>query len=171
MIKNNGTANPFDRGFFYEKTYHGCAQCVIGALYEIFPDLKNEDIFRSASGLAAGTGLSTRGQCGGLTGAVMVLSQIWGRELAEIEDPEGKRFVAYRIAEKMVEYFMNEFGTTICGEIQKKLMGRTFYLMEPEQFQAFEAAGGHDTICPSVVGKATAWAADLIAKDRNTSRE
>ena len=152
----------YQKGFQFEKEYHGCSQCVIGALYELFPSLRNEDVFRSASGLAAGTGLSAKGQCGGLTGAVMVLSQIRGRRMADISDPERKRLVAYRLAEKMVDRFMKEFGTVVCGEIQKKLMGRTFYLMEDADHQAFEKAGGHDDICPAVVGKAAAWAAELI---------
>jgi len=63
----------YERGLEFEKNYHGCAQCVVGAFYEIFSEMKNDHVFRSASGMAAGTGLTTRGQCGALTGAVMVL--------------------------------------------------------------------------------------------------
>ncbi|HOO90560.1 MAG TPA: C-GCAxxG-C-C family protein [Syntrophales bacterium] len=155
----------YKKGFQFEREYHGCAQCVVGALYEIFPELRNGDIFRSASGLAAGTGLTTKGQCGGLSGAVMVISQIRGREIAEMADPEGKRFVAHRLAEKMVDHFTREFGTVTCGEIQKKLMGRIFYLKDPEQHQAFEDAGGHSHVCPHVVGMATSWAAELIQRE------
>lgn len=152
----------YEKGFEFEKNYHGCAQCVVGAIYEVFPELKNECIFRSASGLAAGTGLTTKGQCGALSGAVMVLSQICGRELSEVADPEGKRFVAYRLAERVVEKFIEVYGTVICGEIQKKLMGRSFYLFDPEQWNAFERAEGHNKVCPLVVGNASRWAAELI---------
>lgn len=152
----------YKKGFEFEKNYHGCAQCVVGAIYELFPELTNEGIFRSASGLAAGTGLTTKGQCGALSGAVMVVSQICGRELPELADPDGKRFVAYKLAEKIVEKFIAEYGTIICGEIQTKLMGRSFYLFDPEQWQAFEKAEGHSAVCPSVVGNASRWAAELI---------
>ena len=44
----------YERGFEYEKNYGGCAQCVIASLYDVFPELKNEDVFRSATGLGAG---------------------------------------------------------------------------------------------------------------------
>jgi len=109
----------YELGFEYEKNYGGCAQCAIGALYEMFPDLQNEAIFKSASGLGGGLGLTTFGSCGALAGAVMVLSQMYGRELKDIKDPERKRFVAYRLAEQLVAKFLNEYGTVICSEIQK----------------------------------------------------
>jgi C_GCAxxG_C_C family probable redox protein len=83
-MDNTTAKEAFERGFEFEKNYHGCAQCVIGALYEVFPEMRNEDVFRAASGLAGGVGLSTQGQCGALSGAVMVLSQLYGRELKEV---------------------------------------------------------------------------------------
>ncbi|MGD2125431.1 MAG: C-GCAxxG-C-C family protein [Desulfobacteraceae bacterium] len=156
----------YERGFEFERNYHGCAQCVIGAIYEVFPEMRNEDVFRCANGLAAGTGLTTKGQCGALTGAVMLLSQIYGRELAAIADLERKRFIAYRLGERIVEKFIEQYGTVICGEIQKNLMGRSFYLLDPEHWDAFEKAGGHNNICPSVVGNATKWTAELILEKK-----
>lgn len=156
----------FDLGFEFEKNYHGCAQCVIGAVYELFPEMYNEDIFRSASGLAAGTGLSTLGQCGALSAAVMVLGQLYGRELNEIDDIDGKRFETYSLAEKMVHKFLKEYETVMCGEIQKKLMGSSFYLFDPKQFEAFEEAGGHNEKCPSVVGNATCWVVEMLLELR-----
>jgi len=51
-------------------------------------------------------GLTTKGGCGALAGAIMVISQITGRNLTEINDPERKRFVAYRIAQSLVNKFI-----------------------------------------------------------------
>jgi len=152
-------------GFNYEQNFGGCAQCAIGALYEMFPELKNEAIFKSATGLGGGIGLTTFGSCGALAGAVMVLSQIYGRELKNIEDPERKRFVAYRLSEKLVNKFLAEYGTVTCSEIQKKLMGRSFYMYE--EWEEFLEAGGHSTACTTVVGNATKWASHLIAELEN----
>jgi C_GCAxxG_C_C family probable redox protein len=157
----------FVRGFEFEKNYHGCAQCVIGAIYEIYPELKNPDVFRSACGFAAGTGLSSDGQCGALSGAVMVLSQLYGRELDEMNDPEKKRFVSYRLSEKMVQRYLKEYGSVICGEIQRKLMGRSFYLFDPLQWDEFEQSGGHIEKCPSVVGNATQWTIEILEDYKN----
>jgi len=155
----------YELGFEYEKNYGGCAQCVIGALYEMFPELKNEAIFKSATGLGAGIGLTTFGNCGALAGTVMVLSQIYGRELENIEDPERKRFVAYRLSEKLVNKFLDEYGTVTCSEIQKKLMGKSFYMYE--EWEEFLEAGGHSTACTTVVGNATRWASHLITELEN----
>lgn len=52
MNKEDKLSDAYKRGFEFEKEYHGCAQCAVGALYEVFPELRNEDIFRAASGLA-----------------------------------------------------------------------------------------------------------------------
>ena len=155
-------------GFEFEKKYHGCAQCTIGALYEIFPELKNKDIFRAASGLGAGVGLTGKGHCGGLSGAVMVLSQLYGRELEEIDDPEKKRYVAFQLGQRLVQKFLDEYGTVICQEIHRKLMGRDFDLWDQKDKQSFEHGGAHDRICPSLIGNAVEWAAQLILAERAT---
>lgn len=152
----------YERGFEFEKQYHGCAQCAVGALYEIFPELRNDDIFRAAGGLGGGVGLTCKGHCGALTGGVMVLSQLYGRELSEIADPERKRAVAFELGERMVQKFLDTYGTIICREIHEKVMARPFNLVDPVDKQAFEEAGGHITACPSVVGNGVRWAAEVI---------
>ena len=96
----------------------------------------------------------------------MVLSQVYGRELSAISDPERKRAVAFRLGEKMVQRFLDEYGTIICEEIQEKVMGRSFSLLDPEDKQVFEAMGGHSTACPSVVGKGVQWTAELIEEEK-----
>jgi len=157
-------------GFEFEKKYHGCAQCTIGALYEIFPELKNEDVFRAASGLGAGVGLTGEGHCGGLSGAVMVLSQICGRKLTEIDDPEKKRYTAFRFGQEMVLRFLEHYGTVTCQGIHMKLMGRSFDLWDPKDKAAFEETGAHNRICPSVIGNAVLWATQLLLQTRGTLR-
>ena len=161
----------YERGFAFEKTYHGCAQCAVGALYDLFPELRNDDIFRAASGLGGGVGLTCKGHCGALTGGVMVLNQLYGRELSEIADPERKRAVAFRLAEKMAQRFLAEYGTIICEEIHKKVMGRPFSLLDPVDKEAFEDAGGHTTACPSVVGNGVRWAAELLLEEREKAQD
>jgi len=145
----------YDIGYEFERTYHGCAQCVIGAVYQIFPQMRSEDIFRAANAQGGGMGLTSLGQCGAAVGAGMIISQLYGRSLGEIADPEKKRFVAYRLGKEFARRFCLETGSLICGEIQKKKMGRSFDLLNPEQWEIFENAGGHNTHCPDVVGTAT----------------
>ncbi|MCK9229915.1 MAG: C-GCAxxG-C-C family protein [Syntrophales bacterium] len=163
-MKNDTAKRGYEIGFEFVKNYQVCAQCVIGALYEVYPEIRNPDVFRSASGLAGGTGLSTKGQCGALAGAVMVLSQLYGRDLENMDDLEKKRFVSYGLADMMVQKFLEEYGTVICGEIQTKLMGRPFFLLDPAQVEEFEKAGGASEKCPSVVGNATQWTIEILEK-------
>jgi hypothetical protein len=59
----------------YEKTYTGCSQCVIAALQDAL-EIRNDDIFRAATGLAGGTGLAGDSGCGVYIGAILVLSSL-----------------------------------------------------------------------------------------------
>lgn len=153
------------KGYEFEKTYHGCAQCVLGVLMEVF-DMRQPDAFRAATGLGGGVGLSTEGSCGGLTGGVMAISMCYGRELDKIADPEGVRFISYRLANRLHERFVQEYGSSICMEIHRKVLGRPYRLNRPEEFRAFLDAGGHADKCPGVVGKAARWAAEIILEEQ-----
>lgn len=145
----------YDLGYEFERTYHGCAQCVIGAVYQIFPQMRSEDIFRAANAQAGGMGLTSLGQCGAAVGAGMLISQLCGRSMGDIADPEKKRFLAYRLGQAFASRFIQQTGSLICGDIQQKKMGRQFDLLNPEDWVSFENAGGHDRHCPDVVGTAT----------------
>lgn len=149
-------------GYEFERNYHGCAQCVIGAVYQIFPHLRNEEVFRAANAQAGGMGLTSLGQCGAAAGAGMIIGQMYGRSLDDMADPERKRFVAYRLGREFAIRFRREAGSLICGEIQKRKMGRSFNLLDPDDWKAFENAGGHDRHCPEVVGTATRIVVDIL---------
>jgi hypothetical protein len=46
--------------------------------------------------------------------------------------------------------------------------------MDKEQFKRFEDAGGHSTVCPTIVGLASAWTVDILwdrlPRDKDLSR-
>lgn len=156
----------YDLGYEFEKTYHGCAQCVIGAVYTLFPEMRSEDIFRAANAQAGGMGLTAKGQCGAAVGAGLLLSQLHGRSLGNIEDPENKRFNAYRLGAEFTNRFMEEMGSLICGDIQEKKMGKSFNLLDPADWEEFENLGGHDTHCPDVVGTAARIVVRMILEEK-----
>ena len=81
----------YELGFEYEKVYRGCSQCVIAAIQDTL-DIRDDSVFKAGTGLAGGGGLTGIGVCGGYVGAVMVLSQLVGRERSNFEDPESIRF-------------------------------------------------------------------------------
>lgn len=160
--QNQLLKDAYDLGFKYERDYHGCSQAAFGALQELF-GISSDAAFKAASGLAGGIGLSGEASCGGLIGSCMFLSMLCGRERSDIEDPDGKRSVAYHACNGMVERYLHEWDTTECGEIQKaKFAGRCFKLTDLEQFKEFLALGGHTDICPDVVGKAVMWCVEVL---------
>jgi len=151
----------YQLGFEYEKTYRGCSQCVIAAIQDTL-NVREDCVFKAATGFAGGAGLSGIGVCGGFAGGVMVLSQLRGREREDFSDPEGVRFKTFDITNLLVDKFLNEFGSIICRDIQQRQFGRFYYLRDPDEFQKFHDAGAHDEKCPDVVGKAARVAVEII---------
>ena len=66
--------------------------------------------------------------------------------------------------------FKEVFGSTRCFDIQRKLMGRTFDLLDPKDWEEFLKAGGHTDKCPSVTGTAAKLAVEMIL-ERMKSKE
>ncbi len=154
----------FDLGFKYEKVYRGCSQCVLAAIQDLFGK-KNDDVFRAASGLTGGVGLCGDGCCGAYTGGVMALSQIYGRTRENFSDPDRTRKKSFDLAKKLHDRFIAEYGSVICRDIQQKIFGRPFYIRDEDDFAKFEKAGAHDDKCPSVVGKAAQWVAEIMLEE------
>ncbi len=149
----------------YEKTYRGCGQCVIAALQDAL-DIRNDDVFKAATGLAGGTGLAADSGCGAYIGSVLVLSSLLGRERTNFSDAEGIRFKTHQLARKFREKFIQEYGSVICRDIQNKILGRYYYLADPQEYEKFHNAGAHDVHCPEVVGKAAQWMAEIIFEEK-----
>jgi C_GCAxxG_C_C family probable redox protein len=159
----------YQLGKEYEKTYRGCSQCVIAALQDAL-DIRNDDIFKSATGLAGGTGLACDSGCGAYIGAILVLSSLVGRERNNFSDPEGIRFKTHELVRKFRKKFIQEYGSVICRDIQNKILGRYYYLPDPQEFEKFHNAGAHDVHCPEVVGKAAKWMTEIMLEERVGSK-
>jgi C_GCAxxG_C_C family probable redox protein len=153
----------YQLGKKYEQTYKGCSQCVIAALQDAF-NIRNDDVFKAATGLVAGGGACIDGSCGAYAGAIMVLSSLLGRQRDDFADTAGVLFRNFELVQKLRVKFIQEYGSVICRNIQTKLFGRPYYLADMDDFEKFEKAGGHDVHCPEVVGKAARWAAEIISE-------
>lgn len=156
----------YDLGFQYEKIYKGCSQCVLAAVQDLFGE-RNDDVFRAASGLAGGAGLCGDSGCGGYSGGIMALSQLHGRVRENFPDPERTRRKSFDLAKKLHDKFIAEYGSVICRDIQQKILGRGYYLRDPEEFEKFEKAGAHAEKCPSVVGNAAKWVTEILWEEGN----
>ena len=152
----------YQAGKRYESTYRGCAQCTLAALQDAF-GRRDDSVFRAASGLAGGCGLTTDGNCGAYTGGIMFFGQMLGRERDDFADPGGIRLHTAALARRLRQRFLDEYGSVICRDVQTRVLGRPYYLADSDDFDRFHQAGAHEVHCPEVVGRAAQWAAEIMA--------
>jgi C_GCAxxG_C_C family probable redox protein len=136
-----------------------CAQTRFAVLQEQF-ELDGDTVLKA---LTAFPGIALRCEtCGAVTGSLMALGLIFGRE--ELDDEQG--FLrAVTFARTFCQRFEEELGSTMCGNIQESKFGRRFDLLDPEQISAWEAANPVDK-CSVVVGTGIRIAAEIINENR-----
>jgi C_GCAxxG_C_C family probable redox protein len=165
MNKQQILEKAYKLGFEGERNVRGCAQCAIAAVQDA-TQIRNDIVYKSASGLAGGAGECTDGLCGGYSGGIIAMSMFFGRTRAEEATRQGRKdkYVSFRMAAALHDRFMEKYGTAICAGIQKKIYGRSFDLRDDEQKQAFRDAGAHEREdgCCAVVGDGARWATQLI---------
>ena len=136
---------------------------------ELF-DLKADDALKAAT--AFGGGIARMGSvCGALLGGAMALSLLYGRSVEEMRKghQSGKGKTEDKLAlltKKLAEKFEKEYNSQVCNDIEKKLFGRSFDKWNPDERKKKEEMGAYKDKCPSVVGKAARWVAELILDER-----
>ena len=146
----------------YEKTCTGCGQSAVAGLLDAL-EIDSDDVFKAASGVADGIGLTGDGSCGALTGSSMVIGLVLGRERKDHRDMM-KPMPSYLLCKELHGDFIRQYGSCRCHDIQEKLMGRTYDLLDPEQLeQAFK--GGMLEHCSRVVGRAARLTAEMILRE------
>jgi len=116
-------------------------------------------VFKAGSALAGG--VARMGEtCGALTGAIMGVCCLVGREKLEDRQQYGE---AMEEARRVCDLFRDRIGHTICAEIHKIRYGKVYRLIDPKEREAFHHEGGHSrTGCPEVCGVAARAAAEVI---------
>jgi C_GCAxxG_C_C family probable redox protein len=149
----------FEFGQKYEKEYTGCAQTVIAAIFDAL-GIWNDDVFKSASGLADGLGLTGDGSCGALVGASMVIGYLYGREKKDFKDMT-KPMKSYALVKKLHNMYIKEYGSCRCYDVQKKLLGRTYNLWDADELKEAFHSGMMDH-CSKLVGNIAKHATKII---------
>ena len=147
----------------YEKTCTGCAQSAVAGLLDAF-EIDSGDVFKAASGLADGIGLTGDGSCGSLTGCAMVIGLIFGRDRKDHRDMM-KPMQSYLLCKELHEEIIREYRSCRCHDIQQKTMGRTYDLLDPKELEEAMKEGMLEH-CAGVVGRTTRRAAELILRER-----
>jgi C_GCAxxG_C_C family probable redox protein len=157
----------YELGFSYEREYKGCGQCTFAALQDAL-EVRNSDtdaIFKAATGFAAGVAQQIDGSCGAYVAGAMMLGYLIGRRRDNFTDPEKTRFKTFAIVSKLHRKFIEEYGTVTCGSIHTKIMGRPFYIKDPDELRKFDEAGAHTDKCTRVVALASRWTAEILADE------
>jgi len=130
----------YDLGHQYEGKYGGCSQCTVAALQDALPFVpKDVDVFRAASALDGGSAPVNVQNCGGFTGAAMILGYLTGRTRTEKGFTGGKG-LSHNLSHRLYERFKEHYGTVLCRDVRK-------------------GAGGD---CPKVVGQSARWTAEIL---------
>ena len=116
---------------------------------------------KAADALAGGAALSVQGTCGALVGWLLAISSIVGRSYEDFSASKGNRRV-FMYSKKLYDKFVEEYGSPICKDVHQELFGRTFNLMDKEDYAEFEKMGAHVDKCPAVSGKTAQWTAEII---------
>jgi C_GCAxxG_C_C family probable redox protein len=155
-------------GKVYEKKCTGCAQTAIAAIFEALV-IWNEDVFKAASGLADGLGLTGDGSCGALVGGSMVIGYLYGRGKDEFEDMN-RPMKSYAMVKKLHDKYVKKYGTCRCHDVQTKLVGRSFNLWDADELkQAFKS--GMMEHCSDLVGNIARLTTKIILNSGYISPE
>lgn len=156
----------YELGFEYERDYRGCAQCAIAGMHDAM-GIKNDAVYKAGSGLAGGGGECTDGNCGGYTGASMVMASFFGREREYSPTVEGRadKYESFRMTRALHDKYVEKYGSVLCSGVQKAVYnGRHFDLRKDDEKEAFRAAGAHhdDDKCCAAVGDGARWGLEIL---------
>ncbi len=163
ISKDEILKNIYNLAFKYEAERGSCPQCVLAALYETL-SVGDPKTIQASDAMAGGTSLSTEGTCGALVGGLLAIGSVVGRTYEDFSAGKRKRRV-FQYSKKLYDKFVEEYGSPRCKDIHMKLFGRTFNLLDPDDYAEFEKAGAHVDKCPVVSGNTAKWTAEILIDD------
>jgi C_GCAxxG_C_C family probable redox protein len=150
----------------YEMKSGGCPQCTLAGIFKAL-DIENADVFRAATGFADGVGLTGNGHCGALSGGVMAISYIFGRDTEDFDDMT-KLVKANLLAKNLHDKFVEKFGACRCYDLQTSFFGRFYNLWDPAELKEALQAGMLNQ-CSDVVGEVARMATEIILTQQESA--
>ncbi len=176
MLKEQILEEAERRGCKYLQEFSNCSQCTLLVIQELL-NIPVGDSLKAATGFSGGIGRIGL-VCGALTGGIMTLGLLYGRDLQTMKHPDEHIRINLKeeidvklggLIKKLCEKFKDEYGSFICNDIETKLFGRPFDKWNPADREEKERLGGHKDKCPMVVGKAARWVLELIIEEQTIS--
>ncbi len=94
----------------FEDGFH-CAESIANAINELFPE-KADNISKVTSGFCGGIGRCRQDVCGALSGGVITLGAIYGRQKG---GDDISKLVS--LSTELRQQFIEEFKTTVCKDV------------------------------------------------------
>lgn len=161
----------YELGYQFEGKWGNCAQATMWAATEALNIESYSEQLKVISAFHAGGGGLCDGSCGAYIAGSSLIAARFGRSVEQLgtdsEDPRATK-TTLALNDVIARYhkkFIEEYGTVICTNIHRRLYGRTFHLHDQDDKDKFDAAGAHDWGCTSVVGKAAAWAVEILLEN------
>lgn len=106
------------RAYDYHNGGFHCAEAVSKAITELYADEPGTDIPKVASAFGGGAVKSYNGTCGALTGGLLAIGFLFGRQQPGIE---ASKATCFKLAGKLQEQFVKEAGSIHCPAVLEKL--------------------------------------------------
>jgi C_GCAxxG_C_C family probable redox protein len=165
LTKKEAMEKAFKIGFESEKNRLSCSQSSFHAITTVL-GYRNPQLFKSLVAFQGGGADSGLHSCGAFCGPLAAFGFFFGRDYAMWE--QGKMDLkASKLGQKLLKKFQETYGSAICKDIQTTCLGfPTKFMVEGKfdkaAFDKFEAAEGHEIVAPTVVGRAAAWAVEIL---------
>lgn len=159
--KEKAVKQAYDKAHECELTHHGCSQCVILGVQDTL-GLKDDNLFKAASGLCGGIG-QMHDVCGALLGGALMLGTQYGRSRDEIEKSD-KVVESMTPVGKLYKWFEKEYGGVRCRDVRVRTMGVYYDTKVPWQAELAQEAGMYK-YCSDLAGKVAARVVDMLWED------
>ncbi|MFC1864693.1 C-GCAxxG-C-C family (seleno)protein [Chloroflexota bacterium] len=132
-------------------------------------DFISDDIVQAAVSLSGGGARAAAGSCGAFSGGLMALSTKFSPRSEELSAKEREELDRARIKfYEFRDWFIAEFSGVTCRDVQCRLYGRFFNLMDNEERQAFRNFREvHGNRCSQVTMKTALKVAEILSREDN----
>ncbi len=151
----------------YLRMYGSCGQCVIAAVQQTMGGEVDEAAFKAAHALAGGAASSGEGTCGALSGGMMAISSVVGREWPSFA--RGGSVAAMVPAKRLYDHFVEEYGSCVCRGVLTRVLGRPYNLWDADDARAYLEAGGRSDKCADVSGKVAEWTVEILKESETAT--
>jgi hypothetical protein len=127
-----------------------------------------DDIVQAGVALAGGGADSLIGSCGAFSGGLMTLSARYSPRPDTLSDREQEQLIsARRQFANFRDWFIAEFGSVACRDVQLRVLGRAFNITDERELEAFrEYQKQSGRYCREVSKKAALHVAETILSEK-----